>query len=140
MPPLSGPVLIVEDDTDIREALESYLELHGYEVRLASNGKEALEQVARAPRPALILLDMSLPVMDGHRLLTARKDSDVLHDIPVVIISAGMAAMSARDRALYAASYDVAAFLKKPAEPQQVLETIERHALRMDGASAGAPA
>lgn len=140
MSPLSGPVLIVEDDTDIREALQSYLEMHGYAVRVARHGKEALQELELAPRPALILLDMSMPVMDGHRLLTARKDSDALQGVPVVIISAGMAAMNPRDRALYAANYDVAAFLKKPAEPQAVLETIERHALRLDGSSVGAPA
>jgi len=140
MSPLSGPVLIVEDDTDIREALESYLEMNGYEVRLASHGREALEQLQRQPQPSLVLLDMSMPVMDGHRVLTARKASQALHAVPVVIISAGMAAMNARDRALYAANYNVAAFLKKPAEPQAVLEAIERHALRPDATSAGAPA
>lgn len=140
MSPLSGPVLIVEDDSDIREALQSYLEMHGYAVRVARHGKEALQELELAPRPALILLDMSMPVMDGHRLLTARKDSDALQGVPVVIISAGMAAMNPRDRALYAANYNVAAFLKKPAEPQAVLETIERHGLRPDGSSVGAPA
>lgn len=140
MSPLSGPVLVVEDDTDIREALQSYLELHGYTVRVARHGREALHELEQSPRPALILLDMSMPVMDGHRLLTARQGSAALQGVPVVIISAGMAAMNPRDRALYAASYDVAAFLKKPAEPQLVLETIERHALRLDGSPVGAPA
>lgn len=140
MSPLSGPVLIVEDDTDIREALQTYLELQGFDVRTASHGKEALEHLQRQPRPALILLDMSMPVMDGHRLLTTRKAQEALRAVPVVIISAGMAAMSARDRALYAATYDVAAFLKKPADPQSVVEAIERHGLRPDAPSAGAPA
>jgi CheY-like chemotaxis protein len=114
--------------------------MNGYDVRLASHGKEALEHLQRPPQPSIILLDMSMPVMDGHRLLTTRKANEALHAVPVVIISAGMAAMNPRDRALYAANYDVAAFLKKPADPQAVLETIERHALRLDAASVGAPA
>lgn len=140
MSPLSGPVLIVEDDADIREALQSYLEMNGYDVRMASHGKEALEHLQRQPQPSIVLLDMSMPIMDGHRVLTARKANAALHAVPVVIISAGMAAMNARDRALYAANYDVAAFLKKPADPEAVLESIERHALRLDAASVGAPA
>jgi len=51
-----------------------------------------------------------------------------------------MAAMNPRDRALYASNYNVAFFLKKPAEPQRLLEVIERHALRSAEVSAGAPA
>ena len=137
MPAASGPLLIVEDDADIREALQGYLELQGYEVRAASNGKEALEHLEMPPRPVLILLDMALPVMDGHRVLTARKASEALAEVPGVILSAGMAAMNPRDRAVYAANYDVAAFLKKPVEPRQLLEVIERHALKPAGVQAG---
>ena len=106
----------------------------------ASHGREALEQLQRTPRPALILLDMAMPVMDGHRVLTFRKETRRLPQVPVIIISAGMAAMNPRDRALYAANYNVAAFLKKPADPEQLLELVERHALRPEGSPAGAPA
>jgi CheY-like chemotaxis protein len=82
---------------------------------------------------------MAMPVMDGHRLLTFRKANPALQEVPVVIISAGMAAMNPRDRALYAANYNVAFFIKKPAAPQLLLEVIERHALRSAESSAGAP-
>lgn len=137
---LSGPILLVEDDMDIQEAVQGFLEQQGYEVVVASHGREAVEHLKRQPRPALILLDMAMPVMGGHRVLTFRKETDGLQEVPVIIISAGMAAMNARDRALYAANYNVAAFMKKPAEPSQLLEAIERHALRPPGASEGAPA
>jgi CheY-like chemotaxis protein len=137
---LSGPILIVEDDVDIRESLEGFLELQGYEVHAVAHGRDAIEYLQREPRPAIVLLDMAMPVMDGHRLLTLRKENPELREVPVVIISAGMAAMNPRDRALYAANYDVAFFLKKPTEPQRLLEVIERHALRSAEASAGAPA
>ncbi len=140
MPVSSGPLLIVEDDPDIREALQGYLELQGFEVRLAANGKEALEHLGGSPRPALILLDMALPVMDGHRVLTARKQSEALADVPVVILSAGMAAMNPRDRAVYASNYDVAAFLKKPVDPKQLLDIISRYVARQAGEQAGTPA
>jgi CheY-like chemotaxis protein len=138
--PLSGPLLLVEDDVDIREALQGFLELEGYTVVTASNGREAIKHLQRTPRPALLLLDMALPIMDGHRLLTYRKETDGLQEVPVVIISAGMAAMNPRDRALYASNYNVAAFLKKPADPRQLLKLIELYALRPAGDPAGAPA
>jgi CheY-like chemotaxis protein len=137
---LSGPILVVEDDMDIRESLQGFLELHGYEVATAANGREAVEQLQRGPRPALILLDMAMPVMGGHRVLTFRKEKSGFQEVPVIIISAGMAAMNPRDRALYASNYNVAAFLKKPADPEQLLELIELHAQRPEGDSLGAPA
>ena len=138
--PSSGPVLIVEDDVDIRDALQGFLELHGFEVRAACNGREAIEYLQGTPRPALILLDMAMPVMDGHRVLTFRKAADGLQEVPVVIISAGMSAMSPRDRALYASNYNVAAFLMKPADPDQLLELVERHVVRPAAGLAGSPA
>jgi CheY-like chemotaxis protein len=139
MASLLGPVLIVEDDPDIRESLQNFLEAHGYPVCVASHGKEALELLGRQPRPAIIVLDMSLPVMDGNRLLTARKADGSLRAVPVIILSAAMAGMSPRDRALYATNYGVAAFLGKPAEPSLVVEAVERHALKAEDASAGVP-
>lgn len=138
--PLSGPILVVEDDPDIRETLLGFMEMCGYEAIAAANGREAVEHLQRLPRPSLVLLDMAMPVMGGHRVLTFRKETDGYLAIPVIIISAGMAAMNPRDRALYAASYNVAAFLKKPADPDQLLELIELHAQRLEGSSLGAPA
>jgi CheY-like chemotaxis protein len=138
--PSSGPILIVEDDVDIQEALQGLLEMNGFQVLAASHGKEAVEYLQGSPRPALILLDMAMPVMDGHRVLTFRKETDGYQEVPVVIISAGMSAMNPRDRALYAANYNVAAFLKKPTDPQQLLELVERHVLRPAADSASSPA
>jgi CheY-like chemotaxis protein len=138
--PSSGPILLVEDDVDIREALQGLLELHGFQVLAASNGRQAIESLQSAPRPALILLDMAMPVMDGHRVLTFRKETDGYQEVPVVIISAGMSAMTPRDRALYAANYNVAAFLQKPADPHQILKIVGRHVLRPSAGSASSPA
>ncbi len=138
--PTSGPILIVEDDEDIREALQGLLELNGFEVLVARNGREAVDYLQGTPRPALLLLDMAMPVMDGHRVLTFRKQTEGYQEVPVIILSAGMAAMNPRDRALYAANYSVAAFLKKPADPDQLLEIIERYVLRPAGDLAGSPA
>lgn len=132
MVPLRGPVLIVEDDPDIRDALQQLLELRGHTVLAASHGREGLALLSQEPRPAVVVLDMTLPVMDGHRLLTARKANDTLRAIPVIILSASLAGMSPKDRALYAATYGVAALLGKPAEPRQLVETVERYGTRAD--------
>ncbi|HEX8703282.1 MAG TPA: response regulator, partial [Myxococcaceae bacterium] len=81
---LSGPILIVEDDADIRESLEGFLELQGYEVVAVTHGRDALDHLQRGLRPAIVLLDMAMPVMDGHRLLTFRKENPGLQEVPVV--------------------------------------------------------
>ncbi|MCE9670980.1 response regulator [Myxococcus stipitatus] len=125
-PSTDRPLLVVEDDADIREALQGYLELQGYRVRVAKDGREALASMEAQPLPALILLDMALPGVDGHRVLMARGRSEALAQVPVVILSAGMADMHPRDRAVYAASQGVAALLSKPVEPKQLLETVRR--------------
>jgi CheY-like chemotaxis protein len=140
MTSLSGPVLLVEDDVDIRETLKAYLEMQGHRVHAVGNGREAMSALTVEPRPALVLLDMGLPVMDGHKVLSARKASEVLREVPVVVVSAGAAGMSARDLALYASTFNVAAVLKKPVDPQQVLDAVERHGLKGPQMHVAAPA
>jgi CheY-like chemotaxis protein len=137
---LRGPILIVEDDPDIREALQHFLELQGYTVWTASHGKEGLELLGRSVKPSVVVLDMTMPIMDGHRLLTARKADDVLRAIPIIILSAAMVGMNPRDRALYGANYEVSAFLGKPVEPRLLLDTLERHALKAESPQEQAPA
>jgi len=86
------PVLIVEDDDDIREQLQYALEIEGYRVLQAVNGLRALELLkALAPHdyPGCILLDLMMPVMDGITFLeTIARDHRELTGIKVVIASA----------------------------------------------------
>jgi|GEM_PF-1609820 len=63
-------VLIVDDERSIAEALDQVVELAGYQSLVASNGKEALE-LASQQWPALVLSDIMMPVMDGHKLVAA---------------------------------------------------------------------
>jgi len=81
-------VLIVEDDQDIRDALRDVLELDGYEVVEASNGKEGLDRLSAIVRPCFILLDLMMPVMSGREFLAVLRETDVLATIPVVVVSA----------------------------------------------------
>ena len=82
-------VLVVEDDRDIREAVEDLLSAEGYEVRVATNGQEALDQLrACAQLPALILLDLMMPVKDGPAFREEQLRDVRLAKVPVVIMTA----------------------------------------------------
>jgi CheY-like chemotaxis protein len=81
-------ILIVEDDQSIRETFKLALEVEGYTVFTASNGKEGLELLPQMPRPCLILLDLMMPVMDGWGFVDALDKSVALASIPVVVVTA----------------------------------------------------
>lgn len=82
-----GHVLVVDDDADVRDALQSVLEERGFSVRTASGGACALESLNREPA-ALVLLDLMMPGMSGTDLLERMHNDDRLKTIPVVIASA----------------------------------------------------
>lgn len=111
-------VLVVEDDDDVRAALTTLLELHGYHVREATNGHEALAHLADPTAICLILLDLFMPDMNGWTFRTEQmKDPRVAH-IPVVVISADA---SAAQRAV---SPGVIATLTKPVEFDTLLQVV----------------
>jgi CheY-like chemotaxis protein len=83
-----GPlVLIVDDDRDSREAARMVLEDEGYTVDVAPNGRAALDRLSHAPPPILLLVDLTMPVMDGPTLLKALEASEHA-TIPVVVMTA----------------------------------------------------
>ena len=82
-----GAVLVVDDDPDARSRLRTVLERNGWEVREASNGEEALASVAEMP-PLVILLDLTMPVMDGFSFLENLRERPDGGDIPVIVLSA----------------------------------------------------
>jgi two-component system response regulator MprA len=83
-------VLIVEDDHDIRECMADALEVEGYSVALAANGREALEKLRAGVRPDLILLDLLMPVMSGWEFRHEQLADPLLSGIPVVVVSASV--------------------------------------------------
>ena len=84
------PILLVEDDRDIREILAESLEDEGFTVMTAANGLEALRMVrSSAMRPAVILLDLMMPVLDGYGFLDERRKDSTIASIPVAIVTAG---------------------------------------------------
>ena len=80
---------MVDDDTDLREALEEVLRDAGYTVLGAGNGLQALEVLRKEPvTPSLVLLDMMMPVMDGATFGRQMRQVEAWSDIPVLVFSA----------------------------------------------------
>jgi two-component system response regulator MprA len=85
-PTAQGDILVVDDDPAIVEMLCEFLEFEGYAVRGAHDGMEALD-VIRACPPALVLLDVQMPYMNGSELLDALTRT-IFADLPIIIITA----------------------------------------------------
>lgn len=85
-------ILLIEDEPDLRETLKDLLELIGFQVETAANGREGLRKLDSAGNPCLILLDLMMPVMNGWQFLDAlRKDPQPGRaSIPVLVVSAAM--------------------------------------------------
>ena len=87
----SGPVLVVEDDEHTRELLRRMLELHDLQVVTTHNGHEALlwlEGTPRALMPAVILLDLMMPLLDGFQVLERLRANPAWEAIPVIVLTA----------------------------------------------------
>lgn len=80
-------ILVVDDDTDLRESLGDVLRGEGYAVTLAANGREALALLPGLKRPCAVVLDMEMPVMNGIEFYRAMSGVPALADIPVGILS-----------------------------------------------------
>jgi two-component system cell cycle response regulator DivK len=115
----SATILIVEDDNDIRLLLRTVLEAEGYRIVEAVTGKDAVSTGAEV-RPHLILMDISLPLLDGLSATRLIKAEEWLRDVPVVAVSAYD---TARRRALQAGCSD---FISKPINIQELKAVIER--------------
>ena len=116
-------MLIVEDDVDIRDALVAILEEDGYAAAAVSNGLEALDHLRAeaSSKPSLILLDLMMPVMNGHQFRAEQRVDPSLASIPVVVISAGNAVRE------QAAAMEANGCLKKPIDLDALLETVRRY-------------
>jgi CheY-like chemotaxis protein len=86
---LSVLVLLVEDDPDVRDATGDLLECEGFGVVFAGDGREALDLLHAGLKPSVIVLDLTMPVMDGWDFRAAQLADRDLKDIPVIVVSAG---------------------------------------------------
>lgn len=114
---MSARLLIIDDDDGITEALTDLLIDAGYHVETACNGEAALRRLEDPPPVDVILLDLTMPVMDGFEFRRRALQDDRLRDIPVIVMSAGL--RSDAWTALQAAAY-----LRKTTPVPQLLATI----------------
>ena len=113
-------ILLVEDDETNADMLSRRLQRRGHEVVLATDGEEAV-QMARSHRPELILMDMSLPRLDGWEATRRIKDAGATRSIPVIALTAH-ALPGERQRALDAGCDD---YDTKPVELDRLLDKID---------------
>jgi two-component system, sensor histidine kinase and response regulator len=78
-------LLIVDDETDIREFLRDALAEEGYTIQVANNGREALRLLRTLDRPCAVILDIIMPVMSGTEVYSAMRRDPALADIPVLV-------------------------------------------------------
>lgn len=120
-PDLRGRVLIVEDDTDLRETLSQILTDEGYRVWSAEHGRAALECLRDGSKPCLILLDLTMPVMNGWQFRAEQREDPDLAGIPVVVISAGA------NLAAQVGPLGIRDYIRKPIQLGQLLATVGRY-------------
>ncbi|MBV8135116.1 MAG: response regulator [Deltaproteobacteria bacterium] len=119
-------VLVIDDDRDSCEALADFLAFKGYGVQCVNNGNDAFLFVDRTHnRPTLIFLDLVMPILDGWGFLAERVKYPLLADVPVVILSA------CSDVVQRAKEAGAVAVMRKPAEPQRLLQVIEHFSQRI---------
>jgi CheY-like chemotaxis protein len=117
-------ILIVEDDNGTREALREILGHAGYSVLSAENGMHALESVeATGVTPALILLDLAMPVMDGLAFLSQIPEHTQLARVPVIVMSGDSRAPELRARR----PHNIMDVLPKPIDVSRMMELVRKH-------------
>lgn len=114
-----APILIVDDEDDTVRVVRDLLGDAGFDVDHAANGSAGLDYLRERERPSMILLDWSMPVMDGREMMAALQAEPLWRDIPVVLFTADP---DARNRAL---EIRASGYLKKPCAPRDLLTIVD---------------
>jgi CheY-like chemotaxis protein len=117
----TAPVLVVDDDRDIRAALRDTLELEGYAVAEARDGGDALKWLQNNPLPRLILLDWNMAPMNGPQFMEALEKNPLPTPVPVVLLTADARVSEKSKTARYAG------YLKKPVELDPLFAVLKQH-------------
>jgi CheY-like chemotaxis protein len=113
-------VLIVDDDLDLRNSLKLILEEEGFTSTSASNGQNALEMLQSGLKPNVILLDLSMPVMDGIQFRKAQLENLEFSTIPTYLMTAGHLVKLAAD-------LPFSGILTKPCHLDELLNIVEKN-------------
>lgn len=115
------PIMVIDDNRDIREAIEQLLLSEGLEVVSATDGVDALDQLRHGKVPSVILLDSLMPLMNGVQFLAAIRREPKFAEIPVYIVSAS----GDFDGSII--EIGIQGFIHKPFDPNKILEIARRH-------------
>ena len=110
-------ILIVDDDLELLDALSDVLEVEGYATKRAQSGREALDVLRIPPGPAIVLLDLTMPVMNGWQFLAHKRNDPAFVKVPVVAMSG-----TSTER-----PQGVAGFLQKPINAPTLLNMVKRY-------------
>ena len=125
----AGPVLVVEDNDDVREAMLALIQSAGFRVRGAENGQHALEMLHDGSElPSLIVLDLMMPVMNGLEFRQRQLADPNLKQIPVVVVTAYGNAIDRR-------RFSGAEVLGKPIELDRMLDVVRERCVRASPAA-----
>jgi len=113
-------ILLIEDTGNILENLTEYLEMEGYKVLIAKDGKEGVDLARKTP-PDLIICDVLMPVMDGYDVLRELKSSLKTSIIPIIVSSS----LGEEEDKLKALELGADVYLTKPFELEALLEAIK---------------
>jgi len=124
----SAKILVVDDDPDMREALQMILESAGYTVVMGEDGEECLVKL-KEEQPDLLILDLLMPKMDGFEVCKALKDPRHAKyaSMPIIILSSIQEGVSQRRYELETGvQLDVDDYVEKPVEGKTLLERVEK--------------
>jgi CheY-like chemotaxis protein len=113
-------ILYVEDAEVIRDTIARLLEVYGYKVAYAKNGKEGVE-MAQQWKPDLVLMDLRMPIMDGYKAINEIKFNPQTRHIPIFVVSA-WSSKKERDQARLAGADE---FFVKPPDLNRLIEAID---------------
>lgn len=123
---MTGPnpriALVVEDDDQIAYLLRFILEREGFKVELASDGRVAQDLIAHGAPPALVLLDVMLPFVDGYQLLATIRAKDGWENVPVLMLTA----KSQEKDIVRALDSGAADYMVKPFKPDELRSRVKR--------------
>jgi CheY-like chemotaxis protein len=118
---MRNSIIVIEDDEAIRESIAEILEWRSFCVLKAANGREGLDQLRACLDPALVLLDLWMPIMTGWQFLEAKLCDDRLAAVPVVVISAMGNPVCLKG---------ACCFLGKPMDLAELFRIVECHRLK----------
>lgn len=128
-----GDILVVDDEASVVEVVSLYLKREGFTVRVAANGREALEAI-RMRLPALVVLDLMLPEVDGLEIMRRLRDNPAT-DVPVIMLTARR---QETDR-IYGLELGADDYVTKPFSPAELVSRVKAVLRRSIGKGVAAP-